>query len=127
MQKETPHARASLLAAADEGVRRHARGGRAPQFLKRLNEACPVFAADAGQVNPELRRRAHPHVATTVQSSDQIPADDRSKMKAPPGGVSRWKDSRFFPFENSSSGDKLSAWFGPSGSDADGLCHREVL
>ena len=34
MQKETPHARASLLAAADEGVRRHARGGRAPQFLK---------------------------------------------------------------------------------------------
>jgi len=36
MQEETPHARASLLAAADEGVRRHARGGRAPQFLKRI-------------------------------------------------------------------------------------------
>jgi hypothetical protein len=35
MQEETPHARAALLAAADEGVRRHARGGRAPQFLKR--------------------------------------------------------------------------------------------
>ena len=35
MKKETPHARASLLAAAHEGVRRNARGGRGPQFLKR--------------------------------------------------------------------------------------------
>ena len=36
MQDETPQTRASLLAATDEGVRRHARGGRAPQFLKRI-------------------------------------------------------------------------------------------
>jgi hypothetical protein len=35
MKKETPHARASLLAAVDEGVHRNARGGRGPQFLKR--------------------------------------------------------------------------------------------
>jgi hypothetical protein len=35
MKKETCPPRASLLAAADEGVRRNARGGRGPQFLKR--------------------------------------------------------------------------------------------
>ena len=38
------HARASLLAAADEGVRRSARGGRAPQFLKEM----PVVAGGDG-------------------------------------------------------------------------------
>ena len=35
MKKEKCPPRASLLAAADEGVHRNARGGRGPQFLKR--------------------------------------------------------------------------------------------
>ena len=34
--------RAALLAAADEGVHRHARGGRAPQFLKRFWGGLPM-------------------------------------------------------------------------------------
>ena len=38
IQEETVQARAALLAAADEGVHRHARGGRAPQLLKRSPE-----------------------------------------------------------------------------------------
>jgi hypothetical protein len=34
MKEEAPHTRALLLAAADEGDHRNARGGRGPQFLK---------------------------------------------------------------------------------------------
>jgi hypothetical protein len=41
MEEETRvPARAGALAAADEGVRRCARGGRAPQFLKRNADEC---------------------------------------------------------------------------------------
>ena len=55
MKKETCPPRASLLAAADEGVRRHARGGRAPQFLKRhrgteLGKQAGIFEQELTEV-----------------------------------------------------------------------------
>ena len=86
IQEETPQARASLLAAEDEGVHRRDRGGRAPQFLRRHGgRKSPIAVWDVNAISGSPGHRACCGSQTRAPGQGQGRIAQRKKPGKPVG------------------------------------------